>query len=70
MAFVQADLDAINTAIASGAREVQYADKKVIYTSLNDLIRARVTIMSELNPTVRNTRTHGVYFKNRGFCEE
>ena len=38
MAWTQADLDALNRAIATGAREVEFADgRKVAYRSLADM---------------------------------
>ena len=66
MAFTQADLDAINEAIASGAVEVEYADKKVRYRSLDDMKRVRTEIENELSPNGRRcSRRYGVYYKNR-----
>lgn len=46
--FTQSDLDALNAAIAQGAEEVQYRDKKVKYRSLSDMIRLREMMMRDL----------------------
>lgn len=48
MAFSQSDLDAINTAIASGALKVKYADREVQYQSLADLLKIKGLIEKEL----------------------
>lgn len=45
----QVDLDAINKAIASGHRVVQYNGKRVEYHSMDDLIKAKQQIAAELN---------------------
>lgn len=41
MAFIQADLDRINTAIASGVLEVRFSDRTIRYQSTADLLRAK-----------------------------
>lgn len=64
MGFIQSDLDAINAAIGSGAREVQYATHKVVYNSLKDLIAARVLIEADVTGKRRSTRRIGVFFKD------
>lgn len=48
MAFTLSQYQAITTAIASGTLEVQYADKRVKYHSLSELITLRNLIKSEL----------------------
>jgi len=68
MAYTQADSDAIKEAIASGALSVKYADKEVVYKSNASLREALLLIEAELNPKPRRTRTHGIYFKNPGYC--
>lgn len=42
------DLIKIKAAIASGALEVEYNDRKVRYKSLNDLLKAKEMIEREL----------------------
>lgn len=41
MAFTQTQLDALEEAIASGAKRVKYGDKEVEYPSLNEMMRLR-----------------------------
>jgi hypothetical protein len=48
MAWTQADLDAINAAIATGAKRVRYQTHEVEYQSMADLLRARDLIKSEV----------------------
>ena len=51
MAWVQADLDAIEEAIVSGVLTVKYSDKEVTYRSLNELIKVRELIRESLGLT-------------------
>lgn len=51
MAYTQLDLDALNSAIASGHLKVEYDGKKVEFRSLADLIKIRDIIANELNPS-------------------
>lgn len=48
MAWTQQDLDAINSAIATGAKRVRFQTHEVEYHSVSDLIRARDLIRSEI----------------------
>lgn len=48
MAFSNSDLQAIDEAIATGALEVQYTDKRVRYRSLAEMMQARDFIKREL----------------------
>lgn len=56
MAWVQADLDAINAAIATGAKRVRFQTHEVEYHSIDQLIKARDAITSELVPVQPNAR--------------
>lgn len=61
MAFSQTDLDAIDRAIASGVLRVEFADRRVEYQSMADLLRARAAIagavtQSSGTPMVRQIR--------------
>jgi len=56
MAFTQDDLTAIEEAIASGALEVEYNDRKVKYRSINELLKARDLIQKKLGLTKRSAR--------------
>lgn len=49
MAWTQTDLDAIEEAIASGERTVAFTDKTVTYRSIQELLRARDLIKSEID---------------------
>lgn len=49
--FTQADLDAIEKAMASGAKRVKYSDKEVEYNSFADMSKARDLIRKELGIT-------------------
>jgi hypothetical protein len=64
-AQVQAQLDAINTAIASGATRVSYDGKSVEYRSLAEMRAVRDALMRELGIRVRSRRRVGAY--NPGF---
>jgi hypothetical protein len=48
MSFTTANLDAIESAIASGELTVSFNDRTVTYRSINDLIKARNTIKAQL----------------------
>lgn len=48
MAFTQTQLDAIETAIASGELTVNFEGKSVTYRSMDDLVKARNLIKAEL----------------------
>lgn len=61
-AWTQADLTAIEKAIASGATTVQYADKRVTYRSLDEMQRARRMIRQALGlASARKRRTVARY---------
>lgn len=49
MAWTQTDLDAINAAIATGARRVRFQTHEVEYQSVGELLRARDAIAAEIN---------------------
>lgn len=51
MAYSQSDLDAIEEAIASGALKVKYADKEVVYRSLDEMRKIRDMIRVALGRT-------------------
>ncbi len=71
MAFTQAQLDAIEEAIASGAMKVKYADKEVTYQSMSDLLRARDTIRRALGITTgASSRVYPTVSKNLDYDTE
>lgn len=49
MAFTQTDLDNINAAIATGELSVEVNGRKVVYRSMDDLLKARTVIESDLS---------------------
>lgn len=51
MAYTLEDLNTLKAAIALGAREVEYADKKVTYRSLAEMLQIKNMMEQELNPT-------------------
>lgn len=55
MAFTQDELDALNTSIARGAREVEYDGQRVRYNSLDEMLRLR-SIMERDLATRKETR--------------
>ena len=64
MAFTLAQLDAIETAMASGELLVEYEGKKVQYRSMGDLVTARNLVRAELiasGQLVVPTTTHISY---------
>jgi hypothetical protein len=64
--FTQANLTAINAAIATGARECWYGDKRVAYRSLDEMIRIRDLIKENLGLKEENTTRVFASFK-KGF---
>ena len=57
MAFTQTQLDALETAIASGTLEVRIGDKLVKYQTTDELIRARDLIRDQLNAASASSRS-------------
>lgn len=56
MAFTQTDLDAVNSAIASGEFKIEVQGRMVQYRSVDELITARDLIKAEIAAgTVSNT---------------
>ncbi|MGY3278137.1 phage head-tail joining protein [Bradyrhizobium sp. S3.7.6] len=53
MAFSQAQLDAIEEAIAAGSTSVSYEGKSVTYRSLDEMLRIRSIIRSALGLTTQ-----------------
>lgn len=48
MAYTTADLDALDRAIASSTLEVQFADRRVKYRSMDELLLARQHVATQL----------------------
>lgn len=47
--FSQADLDALNDALAKGIKEVRYRDKTLVYRSLDEMLQLRALMRRCLN---------------------
>ena len=56
MAWTQADIDAIDEAIASGASKVKYADKEVQYRSLAEMKSLRRDMADKVGGVKRRRR--------------
>lgn len=67
MAFTQTDLDKIRAAIARGERSVTFADRTVIYRTLDELLQAEARIAAALATAPgRPKQTFGV-MDGKGF---
>ena len=58
MAWTQLDLDAINQAIATGAKKVRFQTHEVEYQTISELLRARDVIKAELDQSTGANRTY------------
>jgi len=59
MAFTSDQLTALETAIAQGALSVQYNDRRVTYHSLDEMLRLRNQMRSELGLNVSAPTNRG-----------
>lgn len=65
MAFTQTDLDNINAAIAVGELTVRSANgTQVTYRSMDDLLKARATIQSDLAAASASNRPRSSFHFN------
>jgi hypothetical protein len=64
MVFVQADLDAIRSAIASGALSVTLDGRTVTYRSVDELLKAEQRIAGALAGRPKQT----LVVASKGFC--
>ncbi len=55
MAYTQDQLNLLDAAIAQGALKVEFADKKVEYRSLEDMLTTRRLMAQELGLTTPNS---------------
>lgn len=55
MAFTASDLERLETAIKAGVRTVQFQDRMVVYNSLDEMLRARAVIASEIAARPKQT---------------
>jgi len=66
MAVTQADIDALNEAIASGERQVTLGGQSITYRSVDDLIKARADLEAQLAKQSGKTRPRRVYLYQNG----
>lgn len=76
MAVTQADIDALNRAIADGVRQVTINGQTTTYNTTDSLIRARNDLMTQLNaaavvdpetPVVARPKQTYLYHAGRGY---
>jgi hypothetical protein len=66
MAYTRADLDRIQSAIAKGELEVQYADRKVRYRSIAELREAQTEIVRALDQAAPRSRIVRLRYSGKG----
>jgi len=67
MAYTQAHLEAVEGAIARGERIVRYSDRTVEYRTVDELIKARDLIRTELAQAAgRRSRVVRLYHGGKG----
>ena len=71
MAVTQADIDNLNSAIASGTRSATVGGQVLVYQTVDALIKARNDMKTELAgitpPTVKRSRQTYAYLSGRGY---
>ena len=63
MSWVQADLDALEAAIASGELTVQYQDRRVTYRSIDELMQARAVLRDTLGVSTSSRHSFAQHSK-------
>lgn len=66
MAWTQADIDALKTAMAKGVQSVRYVSGEVTYRSLDDMRKLLNDMEAEVNPTANPSRRVGRYDNGLG----
>lgn len=66
MAFTQADLTAIDAAIASGTLRVRYRDRDVTYRSMDELMKIRNLMREELGVVANGGITYQTVGHDKG----
>lgn len=74
MAASQADIDALNAALASGEKQVVLDGQSITYRSVAEIIAARNDLQAQLTRAAsvgvpRRPKQFGLYVVNRGFHE-
>lgn len=69
MAVTQADIDALNAAIASGERQVAIGGQSITYQTVDSLIKARDDMVLQLARAQAKTppRRKLLYYAGRGY---
>jgi hypothetical protein len=69
MAVTQADIDALNAAIASGERQVAIGGQSITYQTVDSLIKARDDMRNQLAAAQGKTppRRKLLYYAGRGY---
>jgi hypothetical protein len=67
MAFTTEQLNALEAAIATGSKRVKYADKEVEYQSLDDMLRLRDLMQSELGQKPKTKRFFANFSKGTAY---
>ncbi|MCW5319638.1 hypothetical protein D5039_00110 [Verminephrobacter aporrectodeae subsp. tuberculatae] len=69
MAITQQDIDHIDRAIARGERVVRFADRQVEFRSMDELIKARNAMLTELSRAANpgRSRITRIYHAGKGF---
>lgn len=67
MSFTSSDLDAINRAIARGERRVTFTDRTVEYRDIDELLKARDAIRTEILRNESGTRRRIWPMRGTGF---
>jgi hypothetical protein len=64
VAYTEADLSAVRSALLKGERTVQFADRSVTYRSVDELLQVEQSILRELTSLqTRGRQTYGVATK-------
>ncbi len=63
MPYTQTQIDALKAAIATGAREVWYGDKRVAYRSLDEMKQTLSIMENEVNGQKPSRRRYFVFSK-------
>jgi hypothetical protein len=61
MAWTQAQLDAINAAIAAGTKAVDYGDRRIVYHSLDEMLKAKRVIEEDIAAQAGTGRSRVTY---------
>jgi hypothetical protein len=66
MSWTLTDLTAIENAIKSGTLDVRFSDRRIVYRSLDELLRIRDIIRGDLGLIVDGGRSHRYASHSKG----